>query len=217
MAGGSIIRVQEAEMEISQFIVTPFMVNCYVVKDGDECIVIDPGDASPPLVHEVLGSNVKMIVNTHCHCDHCGGNGELMKLTGADLAIHREDLPMLHAAEMQGKMFGITVPPSPEPTVYLAEGDTVKVGAVELSVVHAPGHSPGHILLVGDGFAFVGDVLFAGSIGRTDLPGGDTRQLMESLRTKILTLPDDMVAYSGHGPSTTIGDERMTNPFLVGL
>lgn len=204
-------------MDIRQFVVTPFMVNCYAVKDGGECIIIDPGDASPPLVREAMSTKVKTIINTHCHCDHCGGNADLLKTTGADLAIHREELPFLRAAEIQGQMFGLSVPPSPDPTVFLNEGDVVRVGSVELAVVHAPGHSPGHILLVGDGFAFVGDVLFAGSIGRTDLPGGDHQQLMDSLQTKILTLPDDTVVYSGHGPVTTIGDERMSNPFLVGL
>jgi len=204
-------------MQIQTFLVTPFMVNCYVVTDGEEALVIDPGEAPRALLQALDGLKVRSIVNTHCHCDHCGGNGELVRQTGAELAIHREDLPLLHAAEQQGYMFGLHVPPSPEPTRYLQEGDIVEAGAVRLRVLHAPGHSPGHVVLAGDGFVFAGDVLFAGSIGRTDLPGGDYETLMASIRDKLLPLPDDTIVYSGHGPSTTIGEERATNPFLVGL
>ena len=204
-------------MEIRTIQVTPFIVNCYVVKDGDEAIVIDPGDAPASVLRALTGCTVRTIVNTHCHCDHCGGNAELVEKTKAELAIHREDLPLLHAMEMQAQMFGVSVEPSPEPTRFLQEGDTVQVGASSLKVLHTPGHSPGHIVLVGDGVVFAGDVLFEGSIGRTDLPGGDYQQLLDSIRTKLLTLPDSTVVYPGHGPSTTIGAERRSNPFLAGL
>lgn len=204
-------------MEIQTFMVTPFMVNCYVVTDGGEALVIDPGEAPRALLQALDGVTVRSIVNTHCHCDHCGGNAELVKRTGAELAIHRDDLGMLHAAEAQGLMFGLRVPPSPEPSRYLEEGDVLEAGAVRLRVLHTPGHSEGHVVLVGDGFVFAGDVLFAGSIGRTDLPGGSYEALLASIRDKLLTLPDDTVVYSGHGPATTIGEERVSNPFLVGL
>jgi glyoxylase-like metal-dependent hydrolase (beta-lactamase superfamily II) len=204
-------------MKILAFEVTPFMVNCYVVKDGGDAVVIDPGDTSPRMLRALDGSTVRTIVNTHCHCDHCGGNAELAAKTHAELAIHRDELPLLHAMEIQAQMFGVSVVPSPEPARFLKEGDTVSAGSVSLKVLDAPGHSPGHIVLVGDGHVFCGDVLFQGSIGRTDLPGGDYHQLLESIRTKLLTLPDDTVVYPGHGPATTIGDERNTNPFLVGL
>jgi len=160
---------------------------------------------------------VRMIVNTHCHCDHCGGNAPLLEKTGAELAIHREDLPLLRSMELQARMFGVDVEPSPDPNRFLNEGDRIEVGGASFRVVHAPGHSPGHIVLVGDGVVFCGDVLFQGSIGRTDLPGGDYHQLLASIRDKLLVLPDETVAYTGHGPSTTIGDERRTNPFLVDL
>jgi len=112
-------------------------------------------------------------------------------------------------------MFGVPFPPSPDPDQYLEEGDVITVGSVSLKVLHTPGHSPGHIVLASDGFVIVGDVLFAGSIGRTDLPGGSYAQLLNSIRTKLLTLPDDTIVYCGHGPETTIGRERATNPFLV--
>jgi len=204
-------------MEIRTFQVTPFVVNCFVVKDANEALIIDPGDATPSILRSLDGSTVRMIVNTHCHCDHCGGNAALITKTGAPLAIHKEELPLLRSMEVQAQMFGVSVTPSPDPDRFLKEGDVIEVGKVSLRVLHAPGHSPGHIVLVGDGLVFAGDVLFEGSIGRTDLPGGDYYQLLESIRTKLLTLPDRTVVYTGHGPATTIGAERRANPFLVGL
>lgn len=202
-------------MEIQIFQLTPFIMNCYVLKDGGEAIVIDPGDDHPRLRAAVADCKVNMIFNTHCHIDHSGGNAGMVKATGAPLVIHQAELPLLHTMTQQALMFGVPCPASPEPDRFVAEGDTITVGSVEMKVLHTPGHSPGHVVLVGDGFAFVGDVLFAGSIGRTDLPGGSYEQLLASIRTKLLTLPDDTIVYSGHGPETTIGRERATNPFLV--
>jgi glyoxylase-like metal-dependent hydrolase (beta-lactamase superfamily II) len=204
-------------MDIRAFPVTPFIENCYVVRDENESLIIDPGDSSSAILRHIAGTTVKMIVNTHGHCDHCGGNAALVASTGADLAIHADDLPLLRAIEMQGRMFGIDTPASPEPTRILKEGDVIKVGNASFRVIHVPGHSPGHIALVGDGVVFSGDVLFAGSIGRTDLFGGDYHQIITSIRDKMLALPDDMTVYPGHGPSTTIGDERQSNPFLCDL
>lgn len=204
-------------MEILSFEVTPFIVNCFVLKDGGEAVIIDPGDVTPRMLDAVADCRVRAIVNTHCHCDHCGGNAMLKEETRADLLIHKDEVPLLEAMEMQGQMFGVPVIPSPAPDGFLSEGDVVQAGNVSLKVLHTPGHSPGHIVLVGDGFVFGGDVLFAGSIGRTDLPGGSLGQLMESIKTKMLTLPDDTVVYCGHGPETTIGVERTSNPFLTNL
>ena len=204
-------------MEIHSFQVTPFFENCFVVRDGGEALVIDPGDVSPKMLRLLAGCTVRAIVNTHCHCDHCGGNAELKAKTGADLLIHRDELPLLRSMDVQAQMFGIQVAPSPDPDRFMNEGDVLTVGAASFKVLHAPGHSPGHVVLVGEGVAFVGDVLFAGSIGRTDLPGGDYGQLLNSIRTKLMGLPDETVVYSGHGPETTIGVERRSNPFLVGL
>jgi len=204
-------------MEIHTFQVTPFFENCFVVCDGGEALAIDPGDVTLRMLRLLADYTVRGIVNTHCHCDHCGGNAELKAKTGADLLIHPEDLPLLRSMEVQARMFGIGVTPSPDPDRFLNEGDEVAVGAARFKVLHAPGHSPGHIVLAGNGIALVGDVLFAGSIGRTDLPGGDYRQLLNSIHAKLLTLPDETVVYSGHGPETTIGTERRTNPFLAGL
>ena len=203
-------------MEILSFPMTPFVTNCFVVRDGGEALVIDPGDVTQELLDAIDGFSVKTVVNTHCHCDHCGGNAELLKITGAELICHENEIPLLRALPQQGMMFGVPFGPSPEPNRYIKEGDTVQVGGQTLGIREAFGHSPGHIVLVGDGFVISGDVLFAGSIGRTDLPGGSYPQLIESIKTKLFSLPDDTVVYNGHGDPTTIGVERRTNPFLVG-
>lgn len=204
-----------SSVEIQSFPVTPFFTNCFVVKDAGEAIIIDPGEATPELRQSVADCTVKMVFNTHCHCDHSGGNAEMVQLTGAPLVCHKDDLPLLQALPEQGRMFGVSFSPSPMPDRFVDHGDIVEVGAVRFEVRHAPGHSPGHVVLVTDGVAIVGDVLFAGSIGRTDLPGGSMAQLIHSIKTQLLTLPDDTQVLSGHGPATTIGEERMSNPFLV--
>lgn len=201
-------------MQIQCFTVTPFQENCYVLTHGGETIVIDPGEAAPALLRAIDGQNVTMIFNTHCHCDHSGGNAELMQRTGAPLVAHEADLPLLRTIRQQGMMFGVRVPESPDPDRFINEGDVVTIGDAELKVFHTPGHAPGHVVLVGDGFVIAGDTLFAGSIGRTDLPGGDYDTLIQSIREKLLVLPDDTQVFCGHGPSTTIGEERRTNPFL---
>lgn len=204
-------------MEISCFEMTPFVENCYVLQDGGEAIVVDPGEATPELLAHLNGLMITMIFNTHCHIDHAGGNAELVAATGAPLVCHADDLPLLRALEQQGMMFGVPVEASPDPDHFVTEGDIIDVGNTQLRVFHTPGHAPGHVILVGDGFVIGGDVLFAGSIGRTDLPGGNYDQLMHSIRTKMLPLPDETIVYSGHGPATTIGRERKHNPFLMGL
>lgn len=203
-------------MDIIALPMTPFVTNCFVLRDADEALIVDPGDVTPELLEAIDGFTVRTVVNTHCHCDHCGGNAEILKRTGAELICHQDEVPLLRNLVQQGLMFGVPFDPSPEPDRFIQEGDTVSVGGVSLGVREAPGHSPGHIVLVGDGFVIGGDVLFAGSIGRTDLPGGSYPQLIQSIKTKLLTLPDETVVYSGHGPATTIGVERRTNPFLVG-
>lgn len=204
-------------MEILSFVTTPFMENCFVVKDEGEALVIDPGEATPEVMEAIADSTVRTLVNTHGHIDHVGGNAQVVEATGAELICHRDAAPMLEHVAEQGSMFGIQVAQSPPPARFLEEGDTVEVGSVKLSVVYVPGHAPGHIALVGEGFIIGGDVLFAGSIGRTDLPGGDFELLMRSIRDNFLTLPDDTIVYCGHGPSTTIGTERKTNPFLASI
>jgi len=196
---------------------TPFVSNCYVVRDAGEALVVDPGDVTSALRDALKGHAVRAVVNTHGHCDHCGGNAQLVAETGAELLAHEADLDLLRGIEDQGLMFGVPFQRSPDPTRYIGEGDVLTAGQARLTVLHVPGHTPGHVALRGEGFVMVGDILFNGSIGRTDLPGGDYEQLLESIRTRLLTLPDDTVVYCGHGPRTTIGVERQSNPFLQGL
>jgi len=202
-------------VEILSFTVTPFAENCFVLKDGDDAIVVDPGEATPELLDAIRDLNVSAIVLTHCHIDHVGGNAEVHRVTGAEIVCHKEAAPMLETVVQQGQMFGLDVEKSPQPSRFIDEGDQVTVGNVTLDVVYVPGHAPGHIALIGPGFVIGGDVLFSGSIGRTDLPGGDHETLLKSIESKLLGLPDDTVVYCGHGPSTTIGMERRSNPFLV--
>ena len=204
-------------MEMLTFQLSPVVTNCYVLKEEGEAIIIDPGEATDELIESVSDSKVTMIFNTHCHFDHSAGNAGIVKATGAPLACHREAVPMLQVMQMQGQMFGVAISASPDPDRLVEEGDTISVGSTSFEVLYTPGHAPGHVVLVGAGVVFGGDVLFSGSIGRTDLPGGDHELLLESIRTKLMPLPDETVVYSGHGPPTTIGRERATNPFLVGL
>lgn len=204
-------------LEILSFVTTPFVENCFVIKDGGEALVIDPGEATPEVLQAIEGSSVKTLVNTHTHIDHVGGNAVIKERTGAELVCHRDAAEMLETVEQQGQMFGMTVSPSPPPDRFLEEGDTVTVGGLTLGVVYVPGHAPGHIALTGDGFIIGGDVLFAGGIGRVDLPGGSLEVILDSIQSKFLTLDDDTIVYSGHGPPTTIGVERASNPFLQSL
>ena len=204
-------------MEILTFVTTPMMENCFVVKDGGEAIVIDPGEATQELLDALEGLTVKLVVNTHAHLDHVGGNAAILERTGAELLCHRDCVEMLKHVPSHAEMFGMHIDESPAPDRFLDEGDTVSVGSVTMEVVNVPGHAPGHIALIGDGFVIGGDVLFAGSIGRTDLPGGSHKMLLDSIKSKFLPLPDETVVFCGHGPSTTIGMERRSNPFLVSL
>lgn len=204
-------------MQIQVFPLTPFVTNCVVVTDGDEALIVDPGEAAPEVIEAVRGRSVVAVVNTHGHCDHCSGNAWFTEQTGAPVWCHEADLPLLRSLADQGRMFGLPMAASPDPDAFLNEGDTVRVGSATFRVLHVPGHSPGHIALYGNGVLLAGDVLFAGSIGRTDLPGGDGPLLLASLRDKVLSLPAETVVYPGHGPATTVGEEARTNPFLRGL
>jgi len=200
--------------------VGPLQSNSYLLADEvtREAALFDPGMESEP-VADVLARErltVTAIINTHGHFDHVFGNAYFKAKTGAPLLMHRADLDLVKRLEEQSLYFGFRATPSPPPDRFLEEGDEVRVGGIRLRVLHTPGHSPGGICLVTDGTAFVGDTLFAGSIGRTDLPGGSAETLLTSIREKLLTLPDDTVIYPGHGPATTIGHERRHNPFLTG-
>ncbi|HEV2145866.1 MAG TPA: MBL fold metallo-hydrolase [Longimicrobiaceae bacterium] len=191
-----------------------FLVTCARTGKG---ILVDPGAAVDEALAEAKrqGTEVERIVLTHSHLDHVDGVGRAKRETGAPIVLHREAEAMYHAAPAQAQMFGVRVEPLPPVDGYLEAGTPVRFGECELEVRPTPGHAPGHVTLVGEGYALVGDCVFRGSIGRTDLPGGDFQVLMRSIREQILTLPDETTLYSGHGPETTVGFERAANPFLV--
>ena len=198
-----------------------FAQNCYLVSCArtNQGILVDPGAATPQLLAETRRSGVEVvsIVLTHAHIDHVEGLAQAKEETGAPIHLHPADAELYRAAPVQAQWFGVRMDPLPPVDHELAEGGTVRFGECELAVRFAPGHAPGHVILVGDGVALVGDVIFAGSIGRTDLPGGDFAQLMKSIREQVLTLPDETTLHTGHGPDTTVGHERATNPFVTGV
>ncbi len=198
----------------------PFQENCYLVWDDRTMtgIFIDPGDEAGKLIKTASFKNVKVegIYNTHGHLDHAGAVAAIVKELSIPFAMHAADGYMLESMPDQARMFGLPPMEVPKIDMEISEGDTVKVGEHEGSVIHTPGHTPGGVCFLFDKVLFVGDTLFAGSIGRTDLPGGSHRQLIESIQKKLMPLDDSVKAYSGHGPVTSIGMERKHNPFLTG-
>lgn len=205
-------------MIFKRFVVGALEVNCYVVADEEtkEGIVVDPGDGVEEILSFIKNADIKIkyIVNTHCHFDHMGGNKLLKEKTGALLAIHKGEKPLLERADLGAKLWGFDIEPSPEPDIYLEDGDVLKVGGLEITILHTPGHSPGGICLkIGDK-VISGDTLFAGGIGRTDFPGGSYDALIKSIKEKLFTLPNDTKIYPGHGPASTIENEKIYNPFF---
>lgn len=199
--------------------VGPLGVNCYIVGDENsrEVVVIDPGGHARQ-IHETLENlrvKVRGIVLTHAHFDHVMGVEMLKRATGAPLLVGENEKRVFESVARQGEAFGIAVPPLPDPERWLKEGDVIEAGNVKLQVFEVPGHSPGSIALydVDNSVVFVGDVLMRGTIGRTDFPGCSLEELLRSIRGKLYTLPDGTQVYSGHGPMTTIGEEKLLNPF----
>jgi glyoxylase-like metal-dependent hydrolase (beta-lactamase superfamily II) len=199
--------------------VGPLGVNCYIVGDDAtrEVVVIDPGGHARQIAQtlETLRARMRGIVLTHAHFDHVMGVEALKRTTMAPLMVGAKEKPVFESVEQQAQMFGIAVPPLPDPERWLDDGDVVEAGTLQLKVLEVPGHSPGSIALydAADAVVFVGDVLMRGTIGRTDFPGGSLEELLRSIRTKLYTLPDGTKVYAGHGPLTTIGEEKRTNPF----
>jgi glyoxylase-like metal-dependent hydrolase (beta-lactamase superfamily II) len=205
-------------MILIRLVVGPLQVNCFILADektGD-AVVIDPGDDAREILKVIAdkGFRVRYVVNTHGHFDHVGANKALKEATGAELLIHEADAPLMTSAAEHSLAFGIRSVSSPPADRYVRHGDVITAGEVALTVLHTPGHSPGGICLQEQGMVFTGDALFAGSIGRTDLPGGSLMTLIHSIKTSLMTLPDDTKVFPGHGPASTIGDERRENPFL---
>jgi hydroxyacylglutathione hydrolase len=199
-------------------VVGPLQVNCFILADEKirAAIVIDPGDDAVDILKVLRdkGLTVRHIVNTHAHFDHVGANAAVKEATGAELLLHEADAEALAAAAGQAGRFGLEPVSSPQADRFVKHGDVISVGEASLKVLHTPGHTPGGISLLGQGIVFTGDTLFAGSIGRTDFPGGGLKTLLRSIKTNLMTLPDETRVFPGHGPASTIGDERRENPFL---
>jgi glyoxylase-like metal-dependent hydrolase (beta-lactamase superfamily II) len=205
-------------VEIAAFVVGPLQSNSYLVIDeaSRRAAVIDPGMESEVVLDAVRrrGLCLDAVIVTHGHFDHVYSGALFKATTGAEVVMHPKDLPLLAEVPETARFFGIKAPVPPQPDRLVHEGDTVAVGSLSLRVIETPGHTPGSISLSLDDAVFVGDTLFAGSVGRTDLTGGSLEALLHSIRTKLLALPDRTVVYAGHGPATTIGAERRDNPFL---
>ena len=207
-------------MIIKKLAVGPIMANCFIVgcNETHEAAVIDPGDEADRILLALAQAKltVKQIINTHGHFDHVGANKRMKAATGAPILIHALDAPMLSMLSRSAAAWGMSAEDSPSPDRTIDEGDVIRFGSIGLQVIHTPGHTPGGVSLIADGCAFVGDTLFAGSVGRTDFPGGDFDTLKSSIQKKLFALGDEVKVFTGHGPETTIGEEKRHNPF-VGL
>jgi glyoxylase-like metal-dependent hydrolase (beta-lactamase superfamily II) len=194
------------------------MANCYIVgcEETQKAVIVDPGDEAERILRGLGESNLtaEYIVNTHGHFDHVGANRKIKEATGADILIHPSDTPLLSQLSASAAAWGLRAEDSPVPDRTLEAGDTVSFGTITLNVIHTPGHTPGGISLHTNGVVFVGDTLFSGSIGRTDFPGGDYETLIASIQKQLFVLEDDVRVLSGHGPETTIGQEKRYNPFV---
>lgn len=209
-------------LHVAKFTFNPFEENTYVVHDGKEAMVVDPGcwngqeqrELETYLMDNAL-TPVRLVL-THAHIDHILGCAWMHKRFDLLPELHKNELHVLHSGERTAQMFGLPYDLAPEPSHFIAAGDTLRLGAEELQVLFVPGHAPGHIALHSKGQRFVisGDVLFQNSVGRVDLPGGDMATLLHSIKQVLFPLGDDVTVYCGHGPETTIGRERKMNPFL---
>ncbi len=212
-------------LTIKSFTFGPFQENMFVLHDeSNECVIIDPG-CYTSTEQQILKKYIEekklkpvLLLNTHCHVDHVAGNRFVHDTFGLLPVIHKNDLVVLQSQERVCLTYGLNYDPSPIPEKFIDEGDVISFGNTKLKVLFTPGHAPGHVVFYNqeNNFVINGDVLFSGSIGRTDLPLGDFDTLENSIRTKLYTLPNETVVYCGHGPSTTIGQEKQSNPFVPG-
>ncbi len=210
-------------LKLHSFTFNPFQENTYVVyAENGDCIIVDPGCISNTEEQELKGFidnnslNPVLLFNTHCHIDHILGNAFVLSQWNIPFQAHRDDLELIRRAETYASVWGLPYQPSPEPSQFKDEGDQLLLNGVAIDLLHVPGHSPGSLCMVNHSGKWVigGDVLFRGSIGRTDLPGGDHAALLKSIREKLFSLPGDYLVYSGHGPETRIDFEKQYNPFF---
>jgi hydroxyacylglutathione hydrolase len=209
-----------SELIVRGIVVGVFAENCWIVgsRNTGEAVAIDPGDQPEEILALArdMGVKIKAIANSHAHIDHIMGVRGVQEASGAKFYLHAGDLEIARsAASGAARMMGIEMEPPPEPDALLNDGDEVEVAGVKLTVLHTPGHTPGSLSFYTEGMLFSGDTLFRGSIGRTDLPGGDYRQEMSSIVDRLLTLPDETVVLPGHMQETKIGIEKQTNPFVL--
>jgi glyoxylase-like metal-dependent hydrolase (beta-lactamase superfamily II) len=211
-------------IQIHSFTFNPIQENMYLLFDeSKDCVIIDPGcydDTERAVLSEFIaekGLKPVKLLNTHCHLDHIFGNGYVAKKYDLKLEFNKNDMRIFEAFQMTCDLYGMSCDPSPQPSVFLEEGDIIEFGNSKLEILFTPGHSPGSITFYNreEKFMIAGDVLFSGSIGRTDLPGGNHETLINNIKTKLFPLGDDFKVYSGHGPVTTIGFEKNHNPFLT--
>ncbi len=203
--------------KIHTLVVGQLHTNCYILQSQQHALIIDPGDEPERIIRFIkdIKASPTYIIATHTHFDHVLGVGGVRRVTKVSFLIHPEDLAMLQSMQSRVRQFmGFEVPPPPKVDGYVKDGDVLKVGDETVTVIHTPGHSPGSISLHGNGFVLTGDALFNQSIGRTDLPGGDLKTLLHSIKEELFKLDDETVVYPGHGPETTIGDEKLANPFV---
>ena len=205
-------------MIIETITVGSFAMNCYLIiePESKEAVYIDPGADSDLLIEKLSSKDLdlKFIINTHCHIDHTAEVSNIINHFKVPFYIHRGDLPLLENLKEQGEFFGIPVHEIPTVTDFVEDGQEFEIGNIKMEILHTPGHSPGGISLLIKDSVIVGDCLFMDSIGRTDLLGGNYTQLLNSIKTKLLALDESTIVYPGHGPATTIGQERTHNPFL---
>jgi hydroxyacylglutathione hydrolase len=206
-------------MKTKTIVVGALETNCYLVycEETRVCAVVDPGAEPERIFPEIYDEGLKpaLIINTHGHIDHTGANRDIKDKFGVPLVIHAADGPMLGKTQSLELSLFLGAKDSPPADRFVADGDAIEIGRGVLRVLHTPGHTPGSICLLGDGFLLSGDTLFCEGVGRTDLPGGSAKHLEKSIRTKIMTLPDETVVWPGHGPHTTVGQERENNPLLT--
>ena len=200
--------------------VGPLQCNCHILADeaSKEAVIVDPGDDADEILRRVKGYTVRALLHTHCHFDHMTGTRKVAEATGAEILIHKADKAYYDSLAGQHKMFGMPRPvDDPLPVKrFLQDGEKIGFGKHALTVIHTPGHTQGSCCFHAEGLVLAGDTLFCGGIGRTDLPGGNMEEELDSIRKRLFTLDPETTVYPGHGPKTTVRDERADNPFLAG-